>query len=73
MAPDYEVMKMHMVAGTHKTTVHGAPLLFVRAGMADTNITMQCVTEEQVTKFVTYVKEGFFLDLRQAFEGARGS
>eukprot|EP00009_Paramoeba_aestuarina_P013379 CAMPEP_0201540466 /NCGR_PEP_ID=MMETSP0161_2-20130828/70959_1 /ASSEMBLY_ACC=CAM_ASM_000251 /TAXON_ID=180227 /ORGANISM="Neoparamoeba aestuarina, Strain SoJaBio B1-5/56/2" /LENGTH=220 /DNA_ID=CAMNT_0047947937 /DNA_START=835 /DNA_END=1494 /DNA_ORIENTATION=- len=59
-APDYDELKIHMIAGTHKTTVHGAPLLFIRAGLSDTNITMQCVTEEQLVKYVTYEKEVSF-------------
>ena len=59
-APHYAEMKAHLSAGVHKTTAHGAPLLFVRAGMADTNITMACFTEEQVSKYMIYDKEVTF-------------
>ena len=58
--PNYDEMRIHMVAGVHKTTVHGAPLLFIRAGMADTNVTMECFTVEQVKKYMIYDKEVSF-------------
>jgi hypothetical protein len=68
-APEWERLQKHLSGGPHhhsgrtytQTTVHGAPLAFVRAGLTDTNILMNEFTHEEIVRFMTYDKEvGFW-------------
>ena len=71
-APNHDILKRHMSGGVHKTTIHGAPFLFVRAGLTDSVRLMNTVTEEQMRKFFIYDKEvGFWKCDRLTRESGR--
>lgn len=67
-APAFERLQKHLSGGPHahenktyiQTTIHGAPLVFVRAGLTDTTVLMNEFTQDDIVKFMLWDKEVSF-------------
>ncbi len=56
-APSWDVIEPRLVSGTHRTTVFGGPLAYIRAGLIDLDELMDVVDVEQMARFFVFDKE----------------
>ncbi len=56
-APSWDVLAPRLVSGTHRTTVFGGPVAYIRAGLIDLDELMNVVDVKEMARFFVYDKE----------------